>query len=153
VNSAGNGGWDAARNTLGAPADGRQVLTVGAVDRFGGRAPFSSVGPTADGRIKPDIAALGVRAKVAHAASANSYGLASGTSFSCPITAGVVALLLQAHPTSTVDQVIAALRSTASQADAPDNLLGWGLIDAVRAIDAAVMEGFSPAPAQDNVVH
>jgi serine protease AprX len=153
VNSAGNGGWDAARNTLGAPADGRQVLTVGAVDRFGGRAPFSSVGPTADGRIKPDIAALGVRAKVAHAASASSYGLASGTSFSCPITAGVVALLLQAHPTSTVDQVIAALRSTASQADAPDNLLGWGLIDAVRAIDAAVMEGFSPAPAQDNVVH
>ena len=138
VNSAGNGGFDSARNTLGAPADGRHVLALGAVDAFGERAPFSSVGPTADGRIKPDLAALGVRAKVASPRSANSYARASGTSFSCPLAAGVVALLLQAHPTYTVEQVLLALRSTASQAEAPDNLLGWGLIDSVKAVEASV---------------
>ena len=69
VTSAGNGGFHPARNTLGAPADGKRVLAVGAVDRNGVRAPFSSVGPTADGRIKPDVAALGLGAKVAHPAS------------------------------------------------------------------------------------
>jgi subtilisin family serine protease len=143
VNSAGNAGWDPDRNTLGAPADGLRVLATGAVDLLGERAPFSSVGPTADGRIKPDLAALGVRAKVAHPRSPSSYARASGTSFSCPLTAGVVALLLQAHPTYTVDQVLHALRSTASQSEAPDNLLGWGLIDAVRAVDAG-MEGAGP---------
>jgi subtilisin family serine protease len=138
VTSAGNGGAHAERNTLGAPADGRFVLSVGAVDRDGLRAPFSSVGPTSDGRVKPDVAALGVRAKVASRAGVGAYALASGTSFSCPLAAGVVALLLEAHPSYTVDQVFFALRSTASQAALPDNLLGWGLVDAARAVDADV---------------
>jgi serine protease AprX len=140
VSSAGNGGFASGRNTLGAPADGKKVLAVGAVDRVGVRAAFSSVGPTADDRLKPDVVALGVRAKVATSAGSATYGLASGTSFSCPLTAGAVALLLQAHPTYTVDQVLFALRSTASQHEAPDNLLGWGIIDGVAAVDAEVPE-------------
>lgn len=135
VNSAGNAGFDPARNTLGAPADGKLVVTVGAVDRNGLRASFSSVGPTADGRIKPDVVALGVRAVVASAQNPQAYGFASGTSFSCPLTAGVVALLLQAHPKYSVPQVLDALRSTASRASEPDTLLGWGIVDAVRAVD------------------
>ena len=138
VNSAGNGGFSPVRSTLGAPADGKKVLAVGAVDRDGVRAAFSSVGPTADDRIKPDVAALGVRTKVATSAGLATYGLASGTSFSCPLTAGVVALLLQAHPRYTVDQVLFALRSTASQHEAPDNLLGWGIVDGVAAVDVEV---------------
>ena len=138
VNSAGNGGFSPVRNTLGAPADGKKVLAVGAVDRDGVRAVFSSVGPTADDRVKPDVVALGVRTKVATSAGPATYGLASGTSFSCPLTAGVVALLLQAHPTYTVDQVLFALRSTASQHEAPDNLLGWGIVDGVAAVDVEV---------------
>ncbi len=138
VNSAGNAGFRPDGNTLGAPSDGKQVIAVGAVDSAGNRAVFSSVGPTADGRIKPDVAALGVRAKVASTAAPDSYALASGTSFSCPLTAGVVALLLQAHPTYSVEQVLSALRSTASQSAAPDNLLGWGLVNAVAAVDADV---------------
>jgi subtilisin family serine protease len=138
VVSAGNGGFNAAHNTLGAPADAKSAVSVGAVDIAGLRAPFSSVGPTADGRIKPDVAALGVRAKVAGTASLSAYGAANGTSFSCPLTAGVVALLLEAHPTYTVDQVLTALRSTASQSDSPDTLLGWGIVDAVRAVDVRV---------------
>ena len=60
---------------------------------------------------------------------------ASGTSFSCPLTTGVVALLLEAHPTYTVDDVLVALRSTSSQTATPDNLLGWGILDAVAALD------------------
>lgn len=142
VNSAGNAGFRPDRNTLGAPADGKHVVSVGAVDAGGARAAFSSVGPTADGRIKPDVAAMGVRVKVASAAGASGYALASGTSFSCPLTAGVVALLLEAHPEYTVDQVLFALRSTATQNAEPDNLLGWGLVNAVAAVDANVPASF-----------
>jgi subtilisin family serine protease len=138
VNSAGNGGEHPTENTLGAPADGRFVLSVGAVDAGGVRAPFSSVGPTADGRIKPDVVALGVRAKVATRGGPRAYGLASGTSFSCPLTAGVVALVLEAHPQYSVRQILAALQASGSQAAAPDRLLGWGLVNAVRALDIAV---------------
>lgn len=149
VNSAGNGGHHPARNTLGAPADGWFVLAVGAVDGDGLRAPFSSVGPTADGRTKPDLAALGVRAKVASRAGTRAYSLASGTSFSCPLVAGVVALLRQAHPDYTVAQVLHALRSTASQAEAPDSLLGWGVVNAPAAVDADLSAAsiLLPAPA------
>jgi serine protease AprX len=137
VNSAGNSGFDPGRNTLGAPADGVRVVSVGAVTRTGVRAMFSSVGPTADGRIKPDVAAMGVGVKVARHLE-NFYGTASGTSFSCPLTAGVVALLLQAHPEYTVDDVLTVLRGSASQAGAPDTLLGWGIVDAVAAVDMAL---------------
>ena len=134
VNSAGNQGLDPSRNTLGAPADGVHVVAVGAVNRSGTRVDFSSVGPTADGRIKPDVAAMGVNVKVARHLE-HLYGVASGTSFSCPLTAGVVALMLQAHPTYTVDDVVTVLRGSASQAGAPDTLLGWGIADAVAAVD------------------
>ena len=134
VNSAGNQGLDPSQNTLGAPADGVRVVAVGAVNRAGTRVGFSSVGPTSDGRIKPDVAAMGVNVKVARHLE-HLYGVASGTSFSCPLTAGVVALILQAHPTYTVDDVVTVLRGSASQAGAPDTLLGWGIVDAVAAVD------------------
>ncbi len=137
VNSAGNEGFEEGRNTLVAPSDGVRVLTAGAVTRSGTRAGFSSVGPTADGRLKPDVAAMGVNVKVARHFD-HVYGVASGTSFSCPLTAGVVALVLQAHPDYTVDQVLEAMRSTASQAAAPDRLLGWGILDAVAAVDVVL---------------
>jgi len=65
----------------------------------------------------------------------HAYGIASGTSFSCPLTAGVVALVLQAHPDYTPDDVLMVLRGSASQAAAPDTLLGWGIVDAVAAVD------------------
>jgi hypothetical protein len=149
VNSAGNEGYHPTRSTLIAPADGVRVISTGAVDRDGLRAPFSSVGPTVDGRFKPDVAALGVAVKLATASSPQSYGLASGTSFSCPLTSGVVALLLQAHPDYSVDQVLAALRMTSSQAAAPDNLLGWGILDAVAAVDIELGLSAPPEPAPD----
>ena len=140
VNSAGNSGSNAEHNTLGAPADGAHVLAIAAVGPSGVRASFSSVGPSADGRIKPDLAAQGQAVKVALPGSVSRYGTASGTSFSCPLTAGVVALLLQINPTATPDDVAGVLRATASQAGAPDNLLGWGIVNA-RAAATAWMPG------------
>jgi serine protease AprX len=136
VNSAGNAGPSTLRNTLGAPADGRLVLTVGAVTSAGARASFSSVGPTADGRIKPDVAAQGVAVVAAAPGTPSGYTSVNGTSFSCPLTAGVVALVLQARPSATVAEVQEILRATASQAAQPDNLLGWGIVDAARAVQA-----------------
>ena len=143
VNSAGNEGFDADRNTLVAPADGVRVLTAGAVTRGGIRAAFSSVGPTADGRLKPDVVAMGVNVVVARQFE-HVYGVASGTSFSCPLTSGVVALVLQAHPEYTVDQLLEAVRGTASQRGAPDRLLGWGLLDAVAAVEAVLTPPVAP---------
>ena len=140
VNSAGNSGWNPLHNTLGAPADGAHVLSIGATLSSGTRASFSSVGPTADGRIKPDVSAQGVGVIAAMPFTGNFYNGVSGTSFSCPLTAGVVALMVQARPSATVDEIGNALRSTASKAGAPDNLLGFGVVDAARAVRAISIE-------------
>ena len=97
VNSAGNNGYSSTQNTLNAPADGDSVFTIGAVTSSGVRSSFSSVGPTFDGRIKPDLMAMG--SSVYHADSnGNSYSYGSGTSYSCPLVAGVCALILQKNP-------------------------------------------------------
>jgi subtilisin family serine protease len=136
VNSAGNEGLNLQHNTLGAPADGRLVLAVGAVTSSGVRASVSSVGPTADGRVKPDVLAQGVAVIAAAPGTASGYTSVNGTSFSCPLTAGVVALMLQARPSATVPEVLDALRSTASQAAQPDNQRGWGIVNAAAAVTA-----------------
>jgi len=133
VNSAGNEGLGA-NNTLIAPADGDSVIAVAAVTSSGTRSSFSSVGPSADGRTKPDIAAMGSGVTVASSSGSNSFSSSSGTSFSCPLSAGVAALVLAANPNLTPMQVRDALRETASQASAPDNSLGWGILNAYDAV-------------------
>ena len=135
VNSAGNEGYNSSHNTLGAPADGDSVITAGAVDDSGIRSSFSSVGPTVDGRIKPDVMALGSWNVVASPYGDHSYTNASGTSFSCPLSAGVAALILCASPALTPMQVREAMRQTASQSNSPDNLYGWGILNALDAIN------------------
>ncbi len=135
VNSAGNDGYNSSHNTLGAPSDGDSVIAAGAVDYSGLRVSFSSVGPTADGRHKPDIMALGSGDVVASPYSDNTYSYASGTSFSCPLSAGVAALILCAHPGLTPMQVRDAMRETASQSNNPDNLMGWGILNAFDAVN------------------
>ena len=139
-NSAGNMGSNAEHNTLIAPSDGDNVMAVAAVDKNWSRASFSSVGLSADGRIKPDIAAMGASAYTAYARTygsidSTSFVYASGTSFSCPIAAGGAALLLSAHPDLTPAEVQEALRQTATQSDSPDRYLGWGIIDVEAALN------------------
>lgn len=133
VVSAGNEGDKPWRHVL-TPADGPHVLAIGAVDFDGRRVGFSSLGPTADGRIKPDVMALGSDVTVVQPGSRNIFTTSSGTSFSCPLAAGVVAQMLSAQPFLTPAQTLQALRTTASQAEAPDTLMGFGILDARRAI-------------------
>ena len=124
------------------PPDGANVIAVGAVDSAGIIAYFSSNGPTYDGRMKPDVVAMGVDVYTAVSYSATydtaGYSFVSGTSFSCPLTAGVCALILSVHPELTPVQVTEALKMTANRKDNPDNIYGWGLINA---LDAALYYG------------
>jgi subtilisin family serine protease/subtilisin-like proprotein convertase family protein len=131
INSAGNS--RTTTGTIGAPADGDSVLTVGAVDINGIVTYFSSPGPTFDGRIKPEVAALGQSNTVTDPNDDHAYLSASGTSFSCPLAAGVVALMLERVPQLTPMQIIEALQQTASQAATPDNDMGWGIVKAYAA--------------------
>ena len=135
VNSASNSGYNPDHNTLGAPADGDSVFTVGAVTSSGSRSSFSSVGPTVDGRIKPDLMAMGSGVYVAKSNSPTHYGTSSGTSFSCPLLAGAAALLLSVDPTLTPMEVLDLFRQTASQSSNPDNLMGWGIINTLDAVE------------------
>jgi hypothetical protein len=134
VNSAGNEGLAIPpANTLIAPGDGDSVLCVGAVTASGTRATFSSMGPTADGRTKPDVMAMGAVVRAASAAGSAAYLSTSGTSLSSPLVAGAAALMLEANPTLSVVDIVDALRSTASNASSPNNFMGWGIIDAAAA--------------------
>jgi subtilisin family serine protease len=133
VNSMGNEGDDPWLYMI-APADGDSVLSVGAVTSEEERTSFSSVGPTYDGRIKPDVMAMGQSTYIATSGDTASYGYASGTSFSCPLTAGAVGLLIEGHSDWSPTQVIDALRETGTQSDSPDTLMGWGIVQAYDAM-------------------
>ncbi len=135
-NAAGNAGFvSEPQNTLGAPADGDMVLTVGATDNQGTRASFSSVGNTTDNRIKPDVMAMGSNV---HTVDPNSefYTEVSGTSLSTPLVAGAAALVLQARPDASNIMLMNALRNTATNHANPNRTYGWGVIDALAARNA-----------------
>lgn len=138
INSAGNDGSNAKVGyKIAAPADahGDSVLAIGAVDSFGVRASFSSKGPTFDGRIKPDLAAQGVRVLMASASGdPNAYIRTSGTSFSAPLVTGMAACLMQARPLWPATLIIRALRETASRASNPDTLYGYGIPNGLAAL-------------------
>jgi hypothetical protein len=137
LNAMGNY-YQTAIPSLGSAADGDSIISVGAVMNNGNIAGFSSNGPTSDGRIKPDVVAQGVFVYVASMQTKftkkNSYEYSNGTSFSTPITAGVCALILSVHPELTPMQVRDALRNTASLSNNPNNIMGWGIINAYNAI-------------------
>ncbi len=143
ITSMGNEGGNEWKYMI-APSDGDSVLGIGAVDIDGDRVSFSSVGPTYDDRIKPDVMALGASAYVATTSDTASYGYSSGTSFSCPITAGAVGLLLQGHPDWLPEDVIDAVHTTATQSSSPDTLMGWGILqvsDAMYSSPLGVQDG------------
>ena len=120
---------------IAAPADADSVISVGAVNNIGEIASFSSRGPTFDGRIKPEVCAMGV--SVWHASSNNTtdYVTASGTSSSTPLTAGAIALIRQARPDLSPMQLREAILMTASISDSPNNTYGYGIIDASEALN------------------
>ncbi len=125
--SAGNEGnkdW----HYISSPSDADSILTVGAVDEYKQHSYFSSYGPTADGRIKPEVCAMGSTVPVVHPDDYISY--VNGTSFSCPITAGMAACLWSAIPELTNMQLRERIMRFASQHNAPDNILGYGIPNA-----------------------
>lgn len=130
VVAAGNEG-NKAWKYFSAPADADSVIAVGAVDRNGQYAAFSSRGPRVDGRVKPDLSAMGQGVVVADPGGSISVG--SGTSFASPILAGMVTGFWQAHPYLTGQQVIQALKESASQYAKPDEFLGYGIPNFLRA--------------------
>lgn len=124
VVSAGNSGnkpWV----HITAPADGDSVLAVGAVDQSGVYAPFSSQGPSFDGRTKPDVVAVGMGTFVQSANGAVIPG--AGTSFSAPVMSGLSACLWQKFRSLSNYEIIKALQQSSSLNPYPDNFIGWGI--------------------------
>ncbi len=123
VNSAGNSG----PSNISTPCDAPGTFCVGAVAGMGEYAWFSSVGPSADGRVKPDVMARGGDAWIVN--GADSLQAANGTSFASPIICGGVACLIQAHPTKSVDELMNAIRESASLYATPNDSMGYGIPD------------------------
>ena len=134
VTSAGNSG----AGMISAPADSPGALTVGAVDSDGNYAGFSSIGPSSDGRVKPDVMAKGASSAVLD--QNNNITTSSGTSFSSPIMAGAVASLWQASPEKTNAEIMQIVREAAHLY--PDNTpeMGYGIPDFGEALNVLSVE-------------
>lgn len=134
VCSAGNAGSGPWKKTT-PPGDADHVLTVGAVDKKGELAPFSSIGNTADGRVKPDVVAVGKGSDVM--GTDGILRRANGTSFSSPILCGMVTCLWQALPHLTAKEIIELVRRSGDRAESPDNIYGYGIPDMWKAYQSA----------------
>lgn len=126
VNSAGNDGM-ASWKKINVPADASDIITVGAVTPDRRNASFSSIGPTSDDRIKPDVMALGSPTAVITGRGTIIKDV--GTSFSTPVIAGMVACLWQALPGKTAKEIIRLVRESSDNTDRPDNIYGYGIPD------------------------
>ncbi|MDX6398765.1 MAG: serine protease AprX, partial [Gaiellaceae bacterium] len=160
VVAAGNAGPGTC--TVGSPGAAADALTVGAMADMGvdgfKQAYFSSRGPTADGRIKPDVSAPGVSITSAAAGTSNGYAVFSGTSMATPFTVGTALLMRDANPALTPQQVKDMIRSTAvdwgrggdnktAGSRGADNDYGAGRLDGYAAVEQAkgVEIGTGPA--------
>ena len=129
-NAAGNSGNDYWR-MITTPADGDSVVAVGAVNTAAVVGSFSSYGPSADGRIKPDVASVGVSAMIQVAN--NTIGASNGTSYSCPNMAGLATCLWQGFPEFNNMRIVRALKEAGSIYTSPNNRIGYGIPDLKKA--------------------
>ena len=126
--SAGNEG-DTDWKHLTAPSDADSILSVGAVDTNGAIAMFSSYGPSADGRVKPDVCAVGRNAAVIRPSS-NEVVFSNGTSFACPLVAGMAACLWSALPDCSNMDIRERIIRSADRYASPDEQYGYGIPNA-----------------------
>jgi hypothetical protein len=139
VSSVGNDGVKDNEPTLSVPADADSIIGVGASDNSGRRCSFSSIGPTADGRPKPDLLAPGCEGPMGDgipiAATQLQEGLvySSGTSWSTPLVAAVALLLKSAFPQANAMTLREALLESASPSQSPANESGRGVLNALAA--------------------
>jgi subtilisin family serine protease len=136
-NSAGNSGNDYWK-FITTPADGDSVVAVAAVNNNGMVGSFSSYGPSADGRIKPDLASVGVAAMIQ--STSGFVATSNGTSFACPNLAGLASCLWQAFPEFNNMRIIRALKESAHQYNAPDDRTGYGIPDMKEAFGLLLKE-------------
>lgn len=136
-NSAGNSGNDSWRYII-APSDGDSVLAVGAVNKDSIPGSFSSYGPSADGRVKPDVASVGVNTWVIN--SNGSVASGSGTSFSNPNIAGLIACLWQAFPEFSNMDILDAVKRSSHKYANPDTRMGYGIPDMQKAYDMLLLK-------------
>lgn len=129
-NSAGNSGNDYWKR-ITTPADGDSVVAVGAVNIDAVVGTFSSYGPSADGRVKPDMASVGVAALVQ--STANTISASNGTSFACPNMAGLATCLWQGFPEFSNMQIVQVLKEASSIYNNPNNRIGYGIPDMKKA--------------------
>ena len=125
VNSAGNSGSNPWKY-IGAPADGDSVMAIGAVNRDGVIAGFSSHGPSFDGRVKPNVSGLGEGTTLANTNNDGTFN-ANGTSFSSPVIAGMSACLWQALNHLNNMELMDWIQKSASHYENPDTLYGYGI--------------------------
>ena len=145
-NSSGNNGAeDQDQYRVSTPSDGKHMIAVGATIGDSTVASFSSRGPTADGRKKPDVAALGYEIRVVSSGT-TGYQNFSGTSLSTPIVAGIAALALEANPAWSGSELYDAVRKTASLSKKPNHTIGYGVPDAMKIIryNPASSDDFNP---------
>lgn len=143
VAAAGNDGTNGWHYIL-TPADGDSVLAVGAVNSSGQPWSGSSYGPSSDGRVKPDVAAVGEGAFVQMAY--NSIQSGNGTSYACPNMAGLTTCLMQAFPEFNNMKIIAALRQAGNNVATPNDRIGYGIPDMKKAL-MILLKDFATAKA------
>ncbi|MCB0489997.1 MAG: S8 family peptidase [Cyclobacteriaceae bacterium] len=136
VESAGNDGGSSFK-FINPPADVEGVLAVGAVTSTGNLSSFSSIGPTADGRIKPDVVALGSGVSVIRANG--TTGFSSGTSSSTPLITSLAAGLMQGYPELTSNEIFDLIIQSGNRSESPNNQFGYGIPHYLAA--KQIMEG------------
>jgi serine protease AprX len=134
----GTGAW----HYISTPADADSVMTVGAVDTLGNIAGFSSYGPSSNGRIKPNVAATGLRAVVANAGSGQPT-YSNGTSFATPNMAGLTTCLWQAYPEYNNMTILDAMQKSAHKFTTPDDRVGYGIPDMKKAFCMLLKKSFT----------
>lgn len=139
VASAGNdGNKPEPFNHVGVPAEATNVLAIGAVTSTEVYATFSSIGPSFDGRIKPDVMAQGQNSVLSN--TNGDIVTASGTSFSGPIMAGMIASFWQAYPNLTNQQVVDLVKQSSDNFTTPTPQLGYGIPDFQLALNNAALQ-------------
>ena len=134
----GNSAW----HYIATPADAIDILAVGAVDSAGHYASFSSTGPSVDGRVKPEVAAMGKQSTIIYP-DGNIYQ-GNGTSFATPILCGLTACLWEAFPRKTNLEIRDAILKSSSQYEHPDSLLGYGIPDFQKAFSLLAGTNYLP---------
>ena len=123
---------------VGGPGDGKNVLTVGGVKADGTRAGFSSIGPTYDGRIKPDVMSFAYAVTVA--SPGNNFYEGNGTSFAAPSLAGMLACYWQARRDAPEGKIREVIKKSSNNYSSPNNEYGYGIPDFEKALDMLNLE-------------